>query len=59
VIARLLEPCLFHGRHITVVTGTKGELTPGMTVANWRRVTGRAPNAMFMGEWTGTGSTGC
>jgi len=49
VIAYLIEPSLFHGRHINVEIETKGDLTLGMTVADWWRVTGRAPNAMFMG----------
>ncbi len=49
VIASLLQTALFHRRHITVQIGTKGELTPGMTVADRWRVTGRAPNAMVMG----------
>lgn len=49
VIAYLINPALFHGRHINVEIETKGELTLGMTVADWWRVTGREPNAMFMG----------
>ncbi len=49
VIAYLLEPSLFTGRHINVEIETKGELTLGMTVADWWRVTGRKPNAVFMG----------
>jgi purine nucleosidase len=49
VIACLLQPALFHARHINVQIETKGKHTPGMTVADWWRVTGRAPNAMVMG----------
>lgn len=49
VIAYLLEPSLFNGRHINVEIETGSELTLGMTVADWWRVSGRAPNAMFMG----------
>ncbi len=49
VIAYLLEPDLFTGRHINVTIETQSELTMGMTVADWWRVTDRAPNAMFMG----------
>ncbi len=49
VIAYLLEPTLFTGRHIHVAIETKGEHTLGMTVADWWRVTGKEPNAMFMG----------
>ena len=49
VIAYLLQPSLFTGRHINVEIETKGELTLGMTVADWWRVTGRESTAMFMG----------
>ena len=49
VIAYLLAPDLFSGRHINVEVETGSELTRGMTVADWWRVTDRAPNAMFMG----------
>jgi purine nucleosidase len=41
---------LFSGRHINVEIETQSELTLGMTVADWWRVTDRAPNAMFMGD---------
>jgi purine nucleosidase len=49
VIAYLLQPALFTGRHIHVAIETKGVHTLGMTVADWWRVTGKEPNAMFMG----------
>ncbi len=49
VIAYLLEPSLFTGRHVNVEIETGSELTLGMTVADWWRVTDREPNAMFMG----------
>jgi len=49
-VAYLLEPDLFSGRHINVEIETRGEFTAGMTVADWWRVTGRQPNAMFMGD---------
>ncbi|MFZ5709759.1 MAG: nucleoside hydrolase [Pseudomonadota bacterium] len=49
VIAYLIRPELFHGRHISVMIETKGEFTLGATVADWWRVSGRQPNAMFMG----------
>jgi purine nucleosidase len=49
VIAYLLQPALFTGRHINVEIETRSELTLGMTVADWWRVTPRVPNAMFMG----------
>lgn len=50
VIAYLIDPALFHGRHINVEIETSSELTLGMTVADWWRVTDRAPNALFMGD---------
>lgn len=49
VIAYLLQPDLFEGRHINVEIETHSELTMGMTVADWWRVTNRPPNALFMG----------
>ena len=50
VTAYLIQPELFTGRHINVEIETQSELTLGMTVADWWRVSGRAPNAMFMGD---------
>ena len=50
VIAYLLAPDLFSGRHINVEIETGSALTRGMTVADWWRVTDRAPNATFMGD---------
>jgi len=50
VTAYLLRPDLFTGRHINVEIETEGRFTAGMTVADWWGVTGRAPNAMFMGD---------
>jgi len=47
-IAYLIEPQLFQGRHINVEIETEAELTLGMTVADWWRVTDRPANAMFM-----------
>jgi purine nucleosidase len=49
VIAYLIQPDLFTGRRINVEIETKGEHTLGMTVADWWGVTGKAPNAMFIG----------
>lgn len=49
VIAYLIRPNLFTGRHVNVMIETKSELTLGMTVADWWRVTKRPANAMFMG----------
>ncbi len=50
VIAWLIDPDLFRGRHINVEIETQGVLTLGMTVADWWGVTGRPVNAEFMGE---------
>jgi purine nucleosidase len=49
-IAYLLKPELFTGRHINVEIETESSLTRGMSVADWWRVTDRAPNATFMGD---------
>ena len=50
VIAYLLQPELFSGRRINVEIETQSELTRGMTVADWWRVTDRAANALFIGD---------
>ena len=55
VTAYLLQPALFKGRHVNVEIETTSELTLGMTVADWWRVTDRAPNATFMGEINANG----
>ncbi len=47
-IAYLIKPELFSGRHINVEIETTSDLTLGMTVADWWRVTDRPANAMFM-----------
>ena len=49
VIAYLIRPDLFTGRHINVEIETGSDLTLGMTVADWWGVTDRPKNAMFMG----------
>jgi purine nucleosidase len=48
VIAYLLKPELFEGRHINVTIETQSDLTIGATVADWWGVTGRVKNAMFL-----------
>ena len=48
VIACLLRPELFRGRHCNVEIETGSELTMGMTVVDWWGVTGRAKNALVM-----------
>jgi purine nucleosidase len=50
VIAHLLDPGLFRGRHVNVEIERQSELTRGMTVADWWGVTDRAPNATFIGD---------
>jgi purine nucleosidase len=48
VIAWLIEPSLFAGRHCNVTVEITSELTMGMTVVDWWRVSGRPANAMVM-----------
>lgn len=48
VIAYMLKPELFQGRHINVVIETSSELTIGMTVADYWSVTGRAKNVTYL-----------
>lgn len=48
VIAYLLRPDLFKGRHCHVAVETVSELTMGMTVVDWWGVTGRQANATVM-----------
>ena len=48
VIAHLLRPGLFSGRDINVEIETGSELTRGMTVADWWRVTKRPANCLFL-----------
>jgi purine nucleosidase len=50
VIAYLIKPDLFSGRFINVEIETTSQLTLGMTVADWWGVSGRAPNALFIGD---------
>ena len=50
VIAYLIRPELFSGRHINVEIETMSELTLGMTVADWWGVTTRPKNATFIGD---------
>jgi len=48
VIAWLLKPELFGGRHVNVSIETGSELTMGMTVVDWWGVTKRPKNALAM-----------
>ena len=55
VVAYLIAPNLFTGRHINVQIEIQSELTRGMTVADWWRVTDRPANALFLGDIDATG----
>jgi purine nucleosidase len=48
VIAYLLRPALYDGRHVNVAIETESPLTMGMTVVDWWGVTDRKPNLRFM-----------
>lgn len=48
VIAYLLKPDLYSGRHCNVEIETESDLTRGMTVADWWGVSGRPKNALFI-----------
>jgi purine nucleosidase len=50
VIAYLLEPELFEGRDCWVAIETKSELTIGMTVVDWWRLTPHTPNCLVVRE---------
>lgn len=49
VIAWLLRPALFSGRHCHVAIETQSELTLGMSVIDWWGVTGKPANAFVLG----------
>ncbi|HMF66797.1 MAG TPA: nucleoside hydrolase [Phyllobacterium sp.] len=48
VIAYLLKPELYRGRHCNVVVDAANELTLGMTVVDWWGVTDRPKNALYI-----------
>jgi purine nucleosidase len=48
VIAYLLKPELFKGKHVNVAIETQSELTRGMTVVDWWGVTGRVKNVNYL-----------
>lgn len=48
VIAYLLQPELFEGRHCNVTIETASELTVGMTVVDYWHVTGKVRNATYL-----------
>jgi len=50
VIAYLLQPSLFAGRMVNVTVETRGEFTLGETVVDWREVTNRPANALWLNQ---------
>jgi purine nucleosidase len=50
VIAYLLQPSLFAGRIVNVTVETRGEFTVGETVVDWRGVTNRPANALWLNQ---------
>ena len=50
VIAYLLRPDLYGGRHCNVEVETDSPLTGGMTVVDWWDVTDRTPNCQYITE---------
>ena len=48
VIAWLLRPDLFEGRHCNVTIETASELTVGMTVTDYWHVTGKVRNVNYL-----------
>jgi len=50
VIAYLIEPGMFSGRHCNVEIETMSQLTMGATVVDWWGVTERAPNCTVIGD---------
>jgi purine nucleosidase len=50
VIAYLLQPQLFTGRHVSVEIDTRPGLTEGMTVVDWWGVTSKPANATVMNQ---------
>ena len=55
VTAYLIQPELFSGRYINVEIEIRSELTRGMSVADWWRVTDRPANATFIGDLDANG----
>lgn len=50
VIAYLLKPSLFSGRRVNVTIETRSDLTLGETVVDWREVTQRPANALWIDQ---------
>jgi purine nucleosidase len=50
VIGYLLQPSLFAGRMVNVTVETRGEFTVGETVVDWRGITNRPANALWLNQ---------
>ena len=50
VIAYLLQPSLFSEKMVNVAVETRGEFTAGETVVDWRGVTNRPANALWLNQ---------
>ena len=50
VIAYLLKPELFEGKNVNVEVEISSELTMGMTVVDWWKVTNRFPNVTYVNQ---------
>ncbi|WP_435168466.1 nucleoside hydrolase [Falsirhodobacter sp. 1013] len=50
VIAFLLRPFLFTGRHVNIEVETESDLTRGASVVDWWGMTMRPPNALFLSD---------
>ena len=50
VIVYLLHPEIYNGKLVNVEIEVNSELTRGMTVVDWWRVTNRKPNAFYVNE---------
>ena len=48
VVAWLLKPDLFSGKEVNVAIECDSEITMGMTIIDWWKVTGRKPNALVL-----------
>jgi len=46
----LLQPGLFEGRKVNVEIEISSELTMGMTVVDWWKVTDRSPNVTYINQ---------
>jgi purine nucleosidase len=55
VPAYMLRPDLFKGRHVNVMVETGSDLTLGMTVVDYWRVTDRAPNVFYVRDGDAAG----